>query len=152
MYFGPPDAESNSASNESIFKPNGLYLSVLRWEYYPALSTCLFGRKKKKQSAPYVPHMAVTQSMPFSRRWGRCSRFKVEVVCEMMNYLDSADRKPVWSLRLCSAISYTTVHFWNSSHEIWRVRSNGRVHSVYGFRGPCYASLRRSLSAKAVYE
>ena len=58
MYFRPPDAESKSASNESIFKPNGLYLSVLRWEYYAALSTCLFGRKKK-QSAPYVSHMAV---------------------------------------------------------------------------------------------
>ena len=50
MYFRPPDAESKSASNESIFKPNGLYLSVLRWEYYAALSTCLFGRKKKKKT------------------------------------------------------------------------------------------------------
>ena len=37
IYFVPPDAESKSASNESIFKLNRLHLSVLCWEYYAAL-------------------------------------------------------------------------------------------------------------------
>ena len=63
-----PDTESKSALNESIYKPNRWYLSVLRWEYYGALSTCLFGpKKKKKQPVPYVPHMAVKlPTFPFA--------------------------------------------------------------------------------------